>query len=111
MNCRGQIEGAVVMGMELALMGSLEVDHGVPVNGSYLAYHHASFQQAPRITAIIVEANDPSGPYGVKGIGTPAMTPAAPAICNAVSAAIQRRVDSVPARPEYVAQLAQESHD
>jgi CO/xanthine dehydrogenase Mo-binding subunit len=105
LNCRGQIEGAVMMGIELALLGNLEVEDGIPVNGSFLAYHLATMHDLPEIKAILVEATEPAGPYGVKGIGTPAMTPAAPAICNALSAALQRRVATIPARPEAVLSL------
>jgi CO/xanthine dehydrogenase Mo-binding subunit len=111
LNCRGQIEGAVMMGIELALLGNLEVDNGIPINGSFLAYHLASMHDLPEIKAILVQATEPAGPYGVKGIGTPAMTPAAPAICNALSAALQRRVVAIPARPEAVLALLGSSHD
>ena len=105
LNCRGQVEGAVMMGIELALLGSLQVEDGVPINGSFLAYNLVSMHDLPRIDSILVEATEPEGPYGVKGIGTPAMTPAAPAIANALSAALQRRVVTIPARPEVVLAL------
>jgi carbon-monoxide dehydrogenase large subunit len=101
--CRGQIEGSVMMGVEMCLLGDLVHEDCLPLNASYFDYRLASTEDAPEIEAILVEsAHEPSGPYGVKGIGTPAMTPIAPAICNAVSAALGVRVDTIPISPEWV---------
>jgi CO/xanthine dehydrogenase Mo-binding subunit len=101
--CRGQIQGAVVMGQELALSASLELEDGVPLNGSFLDYRVGRMDETPEITAILVEtSSEPTSPYGAKGIGTPSLVPVAPAIANAVRDAIGVRIRQVPITPEVV---------
>jgi len=51
---------------------------------------------------ILVEPGEPSGPFGAKGVGEPAMIATAPAVLNAISRAIGRRLWRLPATPERV---------
>jgi CO/xanthine dehydrogenase Mo-binding subunit len=100
--CRGQVEGAVAMGIELALGSDLALDAGVPRNASFLDYRLASTRDRPEVEVILVESMDPGGPYGAKGVGTPAMTPILPAICNAIRSATGHRIAEVPITPEAI---------
>jgi CO/xanthine dehydrogenase Mo-binding subunit len=101
--CRGQIEGAVAMGQELALYSSIALDDGVPLNASFFEYHVTRSHEVADVEAILVEtAGEPTGPWGAKGIGTPAHVPVAPAIANAVRDALGVRVYQVPMIPEVV---------
>ncbi|HIJ12456.1 MAG TPA: nicotinate dehydrogenase medium molybdopterin subunit, partial [Halobacteriales archaeon] len=50
-----------------------------------------------------VESNEESGPYGAKGIGTPAMPPIAPAIINAIRDATGIRFSKAPVESEHIA--------
>lgn len=49
-----------------------------------------------------VEDPEPTGPYGAKGIGEPALLPTAPAILNAIADAIGVRLTDLPATPEKI---------
>ena len=49
-----------------------------------------------------METDDPSGPYGAKGIGEPGLVPTAPAIANAIYDAVGVRLHSLPMKPEVV---------
>ena len=51
---------------------------------------------------IILESGTGVGPFGAKGIGEPALTPAAPAVANAVADAIGVRIYELPLTPEKV---------
>ena len=59
----------------------------------------------PEIEVILVEVPSRFGPFGVKGLGEAAMLPATPAIVNAISRAIGRRVRTIPATPERILAL------
>ena len=52
--------------------------------------------------AIIFESGTGKGPFGSKGIGEPALTPAAAAVANAVADAVGARVYELPLTPERV---------
>lgn len=100
--CRGQIEGAVAMGVELALGSDLALQAGIPHNASFLDYRLASTLDVPTVEVELIESHEPTGPYGLKGVGTPAMTPILPAICNAIRSATGYRVTDVPIFPETI---------
>ena len=88
----GQLEGALQHGIEFALYSEVMLDEGIPENANLADYPAVSPYELPSRTVVdIVESNEESGPYGAKGIGTPAMAPIAPAILNAVRDATDYR--------------------
>jgi CO/xanthine dehydrogenase Mo-binding subunit len=56
----------------------------------------------PPIESIIIETDDPAGPFGAKGMAEPACIPTAPAIVNAVYDAVGVRIRDLPITPEKV---------
>jgi len=56
----------------------------------------------PRLTPMFVESHEPTGPYGAKGVGEPALIPTAPAIVNALAQACGTRIYQLPANLERV---------
>ncbi len=94
----GQIIGGVAMGIGYALMEEFE-----PGKTTSLAdYRYPTSMDVPPVEVIIVEDPEPSGPYGAKGVGEPALIPAAPAIINAISQALEVRIVDLPAKLERV---------
>lgn len=98
----GQIYGAAVMGTGMALTEELKLDHGQIVNGRFTDYKLLTAKDALPVTPIIVETDDPAGPYGAKGIGEPGCVPSSPAIANAIYDAIGVRISELPMTPERV---------
>jgi len=101
-NVEGQIQGGVAMGLGFAL-----TEEYVP--GKTLSmgdYHVPTSLDMPQITPIIVEDKEPSGPYGAKGVGEPALIPTAPAILNAIADALGERIYTLPAHLERVRESA-----
>ncbi len=97
-NVRGQIYSGVAMGIGFALMeeffpGKTE---------SMKDYHIPTIADMPEVVAIIVEDPEPTGPFGAKGVGEPALIPTAPAILNAVADALGVRIYDLPANLERV---------
>lgn len=92
----GQIEGGVAMGIGYALLE-------VPGPTNFTDYQLPTVRDMPEIDPIIVETNDPEGPFGAKGVAEHAMIPTAAAIANAASRATGARFLDIPMTPERVA--------
>ena len=58
-----------------------------------------------------VETNDPSGPFGAKGVGEPGLVPTAPALANAIYDAVGVRIRDLPITPEKLLQALRERRD
>jgi len=94
----GQICGGVAMGVGFALME--EFMHGQ--TESMKDYFIPTCKDMPEVIPIIVESREPTGPFGAKGVGEPALIPTAPAILNALNDALGERIYSLPANLERV---------
>jgi CO/xanthine dehydrogenase Mo-binding subunit len=95
---RGQVEGAVVMGIGFAL-----TEEFVPgVTRGFASYRIPTTHDVPEVRAIFIERSDPKGPFGAKGLGECALIPTAPAIVNAIADATGVRLTRLPATRERV---------
>jgi CO/xanthine dehydrogenase Mo-binding subunit len=99
---RGQISGGSAQGMGYALMEDFVVKDGMPQTPSLSEYLIPTVVDFPTTQAIILESGSGVGPFGAKGIGEPALTPAAAAVANAVADAIGVRIHELPLTPERV---------
>ena len=98
----GQIEGAVGQGMGFALLEEVKVEGGQVVNGNFGDYVLPKAESMPAIDSIMVESDDPHGPYGAKGASEAAIVPTAPAIANAIFHGTGVRITSLPITAEKV---------
>jgi len=100
-NVEGQIQGGVGMGLGFALM-----EEFIPGKTASMGdYRIPTSLDMPEILPIIVEDQEPTGPYGAKGVGEPALIPTAPAILNAIADALGERIFRLPAHPERVREV------
>ena len=102
MGVEGQIEGGVVQGIGYALMEQVLLKDGRVVNPHFLDYKIPSTKDIPTIKTIMVETNDPEGPFGAKSVGELVLVPVAPAIANAIRNATGLKINSLPMTPETV---------
>ncbi|MEW6374656.1 MAG: molybdopterin cofactor-binding domain-containing protein, partial [Thermodesulfobacteriota bacterium] len=106
-NVVGQILGGVGMGIGFALM-----EEYIPgVKTSFVNYLIPTSKDIPEVIPMIVEEQEPTGPFGAKGVGEPALVPSAPAILNAIADAIGQRIYSLPANLERVLEAVQRGMD
>jgi CO/xanthine dehydrogenase Mo-binding subunit len=105
----GQVEGAVAQGLGYALTEELVLDRaGRPVNPNFLDYKILGAKDMPKLTTILVETDEPLGPYGAKSISEVPINGPAPAIANAIFHAIGVRFYKLPIRPEDVLRALRE---
>ena len=99
----GQIEGAFVQGLGFALFEELVWNGAQIANPTLMDYKIPTFIEAPpELDAIIVETNDPSGPFGAKSVGEIGINGVAAAVANAVNAGIGVRLRRLPLTAERV---------
>jgi 4-hydroxybenzoyl-CoA reductase alpha subunit len=98
----GQVEGSAYMGLGEVLMEEQIFRRGLHKIPSMLDYKSPTTLDTPEIETILIQTNDPEGPYGAKEAGQGPLLPVAPAVANAIYDAVGVRVDEVPIHPEKV---------
>jgi CO/xanthine dehydrogenase Mo-binding subunit len=103
----GQICGGVAMGVGMALME----EYHTGSSDNLQSYHIPTAVDAPKVTPLIVEEPEETGPFGAKGVGEPALIPTAPAVAGAVSRALNRPMRHLPINLERVMDALVNSED
>jgi xanthine dehydrogenase YagR molybdenum-binding subunit len=105
---RNQIEGAVVMGVGMALLEATEYDprYGNPINSSLADYMVATNADAPEIDVTFLDHPDfVINQFGARGVGEIGLAGIAAAITSAVYHATGVRVRDLPVRIEHLLAL------
>jgi CO/xanthine dehydrogenase Mo-binding subunit len=100
----GQLDGGWSFGVGAALMEELVMEEGVVVGRSLAESKLPTIRDVPTLRHILVATDQGPGAFGAKMAGEASNSPVAPAIANAVAAAIGARVTSLPLTPERVLQ-------
>ena len=89
---RSQMEGSVVFGISLAMMGKATMKKGAVEQSNFHDAPVARITDAkPKINVSLIQSDAPPG-----GVGEPGVPPFAPALCNALFAATGKRIRSLP---------------
>lgn len=96
----GQLDGASIQGMGLALSEELLIASGIVENRSFGEYRIPTMVDAPPTRNLIFELADPATPYGLRGVGELPSISSTPAIAAALRAASGRALTRVPIRPD-----------
>ena len=93
LNVRAQIEGAIIFGLSAALDGEITIEEGKVQQSNFHDYRVLRMNATPDIQVHIVNSAEAPG-----GIGEPGLPPIAPALANAIFAAVGKRVRKLPIR-------------
>ncbi len=94
-NLQNQVEGATIMGLGGALFEAIELEGGRIRNPSLGRYRVPRFSDVPPIEVILVDRTEEEP----AGAGETPIIAVAPAISNAIFAAVGRRIRSLPLAP------------
>ncbi len=86
-----QMEGAVIFGLSIALMGEIKVKNGAVVNSNFHDYPVLRINQTPAITVTLLQGSEIPG-----GVGEPGVPPVAASVTNAIVAAGGPRIRDLP---------------
>ena len=108
MSVEGQIEGSVSMTFGQALFEEFKMEKGWSMNPSFLEYKLPTAADMPQVKSLIVESQDPEGPFGAKEASEGTNIPTIPAIANAIYDAIGVRIKDLPITPEKILKALEE---
>ena len=86
-----QVEGSVAYGLSATLYGEMVIDKGRVTNTNFDTYEIMRLAEMPKVETVIVPTYDFWG-----GVGEPTICVVAPAVFNAIHAAIGKPVRSLP---------------
>jgi CO/xanthine dehydrogenase Mo-binding subunit len=98
----GQVEGGTLQAIGYATIEEIKLRDGRYLNDRLATYLIPTALDAPRITAILVEAPFAGAPHGAKGVGELPMDVGAPAVVAAIHDAVGAWVHELPATPERI---------
>ncbi|MCB1701093.1 MAG: xanthine dehydrogenase family protein molybdopterin-binding subunit [Pseudomonadales bacterium] len=87
-----QMEGAMIFGLSLALMGEIDFKEGEAVQSNFHDYPVARLNQVPHVVKTHIVSSDALA----SGVGEPGVPPVAPSIANAIFAATGQRIREFP---------------
>jgi len=103
MQCRGQIDGSIAIGLGWALYERMVYDdRGAMINPALRNYRIPAYADVPHSEVYFADTYDSIGPLGAKAQGESAINPVAPAIANAVAHATGVRFAHLPLSPERI---------
>jgi len=98
----GQVEGAVMQGIGYTLKEAIIRRDGRALNPNFTNYSMPRFTDVPEIKIVTMDEEEPTGPFGAKGLGEPAIVCIPGAVANALKNALGIRVRELPMIPERI---------
>ena len=104
MTVEGQCEGAIQQGIGQCLTEDYVMNkvNGKLESTNFSTYKMPGTLDMPEVEVIIIDNQEPTGPFGAKGVGELPIISVAPAIANAIFDAIGIRIMDQPVTPEKI---------
>jgi len=103
-----QVEGSLTMGIGYTFYENLQFQNGRVVNPNFSGYRLPRAKDTAPVETILIETNDPQGPFGAKGMGESSLLPTAAAIANAIHDAVGIRIRELPITPAKILKALKE---
>jgi putative selenate reductase molybdopterin-binding subunit len=101
----GQVEGGLTQALGYGHCEEMAYDNqGNLVNAAFGPYHIYRADEMPWLKAILVQTNEPTGPFGAKAIAEITKDGVSPALTNAIFDATGVRIRNIPLTPQRVYQ-------
>jgi CO/xanthine dehydrogenase Mo-binding subunit len=99
---QGQIEGGLVQGLGYAVLEELITENGKVLTANLGDYRIPCTRDLPALQTVLVEDRSGPGPFAAKQIGENGIIATAPAIANALDAAVGVRLFDIPLTAEKI---------
>ncbi|MDD5244300.1 MAG: molybdopterin-dependent oxidoreductase [Syntrophorhabdaceae bacterium] len=110
-NVEGQMQGSLSMGLGETFFEEVKFDNKGKIENPTLGeYRIPTSLDMPNVRTIIVESDEPNGPFGAKEVGEGAIMPTIPAILNAIYDAVGVRITELPATSERLLMAIKEKN-
>jgi CO/xanthine dehydrogenase Mo-binding subunit len=102
---KGQIEGGLLQGVAYGTIEVMDTKDGKIQQRNVTDYIIPTASDCVSIESVVMDNPFPLGPYGAKGAGELPLVGGAPAVALAIENAIGKKVERIPATPEYIMEL------
>ena len=83
-------------------MENMILENGRLINDGFFDNKIPRISDIPSITTLLIEIDDPDGPFGAKGIGEAGINSTAPVVVNAIYNACVIRIQKLSILPEEI---------
>ena len=101
----GQADGGIAQGVSYGYLEVMKHENGKIRQKTMTDYIIPTSVDMPKTETVIMENPYILGPYGAKGVGELTLVGGAPAVALAIEQAIKKKVQKIPATPEYMMEL------
>lgn len=109
MLAKGQVDGAIVQGLGMAMFEEVKYSkNGRLISNDLLNYKIPTRLDIENLNTVFVDSYEESGPFGAKSVGEIGIDTPPAALANAVENALGVRVKSLPITPEKIMKLMKE---
>lgn len=103
MLAKGQVDGAIVQGLGMALFEDVKyAKNGRMISNDFLNYKIPTRLDIKNLTTEFVDSYEESGPFGAKSVGEIGIDTPPAALANAVENALNVRIKTLPITPEKI---------
>ena len=96
------------MGIGYTFLENLQFKKGRVANPNFANYRLPRAMGTAPVESILIETNDPQGPFGAKGMGEASLIPTSAAIANAIYDAVGIRLKELPFTPDKIIKALKE---